>query len=158
MTRRALLVYAFYGLSVLLLGSAARAAARAGQRVAPAPAAHLEALPVAQMYDADTLDDAADRIVATDPFRLARHAAVGAQPGTSSTTAMAAAMPRLQLTVTGIIGGPPWRAVLNGIPGHEAGIVVATGDTVGDVRIRLIRRDSVVVRLRDSTWTLTLRQ
>jgi len=53
------------------------------------------------------------------------------------------------------IAGPPWVAVLSGIPGHNAQIVVTAGDTVGTYRIRSISTDSVIIQAPDSVIHLT---
>ena len=66
--------------------------------------------------------------------------------------------PRPQLSVTGIVG-PPWQAVLEGVPGREGtGVVVRRGDVLGDLRIRDVTRTTVVVSAPDTTWRLTVRR
>lgn len=66
--------------------------------------------------------------------------------------------PRIMPTQIALQGvaGPPWTAVLSGLPGRPAQAVVMVGDTIGNVRIRVIRRDTVVVQLGDSTVRLAL--
>jgi len=54
--------------------------------------------------------------------------------------------------------GPPWQAVLEGIPGKQGSVVVRVGDVFGELRIRSIRRDTVVVQGADTTWKLTVRR
>jgi hypothetical protein len=107
------------------------------------------------MYDREILARAADSAIANDVFRTDRrpsHVAFGAVPITG---APASSPPRPHVTVGGI-AGPPWRAVLNGIPNHDGGIVMAPGDTLGGLRVRSIRRDTVIVQGQDTTWTLTV--
>jgi hypothetical protein len=67
---------------------------------------------------------------------------------------VAATLPPLSLRA--IVGGPPWQAVLAGVPG-EPETMVAIGSDVRGLRVQSITRDEVVLRGGDSTWTLTMR-
>jgi hypothetical protein len=58
----------------------------------------------------------------------------------------------------GIIGGPPWSAILEGIPGREGSVVLRRGDTIAALRVRAVRRDTVVVEGADTTWRLTVKR
>jgi hypothetical protein len=110
------------------------------------------------MYDRDILAREADRVIANDLFRSERrpsHVAFGTAPAAVLPTP--SPPPRPQLTVEGIAGGPPWRAVLHGVPNHEGSVVVAPGDTLSGLWVRSIRRDTVVVQGRDTLWTLTVK-
>jgi hypothetical protein len=98
-------------------------------------------------------------IVTADLFRLARRPAAilyGADPMVISTVAPVPPKPRL--TVSGILGGPPWDALLDGIPGTTTGVLVREGDTLSGLRIRRVTRDSVEVSGRDTTWHLGLKE
>lgn len=64
--------------------------------------------------------------------------------------------PRPQLLVSGIVG-PPWQALLEGVPGREGAVVVKRGDVLGDLRVRDITESVVVVASPDTTWRLTVR-
>lgn len=114
--------------------------------------------PAVRMFDRDTLGSAAARTAEHDPFRLERRPASVA----FSTTPIGPAMPQtpaaptIHIALQGTIGGPPWQAILSGIPGHDGTAVVHGGDTLGGITIRRVSRDSVVVRVKDSTWTVTL--
>ena len=108
------------------------------------------------MYDRGVLMHMADSAIANDVFRSDRrptHVAFGTTPSPSATVV---APPRPHLTVAGIIGGPPWRAVLNGVPNYDGGAVIGPGDTVGGLRVRSIRHDTVIVQGADTTWRLTV--
>jgi hypothetical protein len=107
------------------------------------------------MYDPAQLKEAADSVVSSDPFRLDRHPSAPPidQPAIAAVTA-----PAFHLELSGVIGGPPWRAIVSGIPGRDVGVVVRAGDTLGGMRIRSIKRDTVVIRAADSTMTLILRK
>ena len=105
------------------------------------------------VYDDAALRRAADSVVVGDPFRIARkpaRVAFGTPPVNAPPTPL-----RIQLTLGGIIGGPPWRAILDGIPMLEGSTVVAAGETIGGLRIRAVRRDTVVVQGMDTTWIFT---
>ncbi len=117
-------------------------------------------IPVAPRPDTSIRDDLGDRvlrIVAGDPFRLERKPSsvpFGAPP---SVGAQSARPVRVAPTVSGLIG-PPWRAVLEGIPGRAGGVLVASGDTVGGYRILRVRSNSVEVQAPDTLWRLTVRR
>jgi hypothetical protein len=56
----------------------------------------------------------------------------------------------------GLVGGPPWNAILDGVPGHDGGFVVRAGDSVAGLKIRSVRRDGATIRGMDTTWILRL--
>ena len=64
---------------------------------------------------------------------------------------------RPQLMLKAIIGGPPWSAIVEGIPGQPGGIVITAGLTFDRIHIRAITRDTVVVQASDTTWKLTMK-
>lgn len=66
--------------------------------------------------------------------------------------------PKPRLELRGIIGGPPWDAVLDGVPGRTASAVVRTGDRVGGLSIIGLKRDTLLVTGFDTTWHLTIRR
>ena len=107
------------------------------------------------MYDPGQLREAADSVASSDPFRLDRHPSAPPidQPAIAAVTA-----PSFHLELSGVMGGPPWRAIVSGIPGREVGVVVRAGDTLGGIKIRTIRRDSVIIQAGDSTMTLILKK
>ena len=61
-------------------------------------------------------------------------------------------MPTLKLRA--IAGGPPWQALIEGLPGQTRAVLVRSGNTFDRVTIRVVARDSVVVHVEDSTWAL----
>ncbi|MBI3791849.1 MAG: hypothetical protein HY275_13355 [Gemmatimonadetes bacterium] len=63
------------------------------------------------------------------------------------------ALPRL----TAIVGGPPWRVVLDNLPGVDGSRVLHSGDSVSTVRVLAIDARRVVLRVADSSVTLWLR-
>jgi hypothetical protein len=66
--------------------------------------------------------------------------------------------PRPALVLLGVLGGQPWRAVLDGVPGHTGSMVVAEGDSLAGLTIRAVGSDSVVVAGFDTVWVLGLRR
>ncbi|HUK62590.1 MAG TPA: hypothetical protein VLV15_04625, partial [Dongiaceae bacterium] len=103
----------------------------------------------------------AGAIVEYDPFRLARHPSPiifrpeleGVPPAPRPP-----APPHPVLALSGILGGPPWEALLDGIPGHDGSVVVRRGQALGPLRIRKITRDSVIVQGEDTTWRLGMKR
>jgi hypothetical protein len=53
-----------------------------------------------------------------------------------------------------IIGGPPWQAVIDGIPGQPPGTIAGTGARFDKLVVRSVTRDTVVVQGPDTTWSL----
>lgn len=119
---------------------------------------HIALPPAVKMFDKDTLDRAATRTAEHDPFRLERRPASVAFSTTPIGPAVpqAPAAPTIHIALQGTIGGPPWQAILSGVPGHDGTTIVRSGDTLGGIAIRRVSRDSVIVRVKDSTWAVTL--
>jgi hypothetical protein len=63
---------------------------------------------------------------------------------------------RPTLVLRGIIGGPPWQAIVDGIPGQSAGAIVRQGMAFDAITIRTVTRDTVFVQSPDTSWKLTL--
>ncbi len=64
--------------------------------------------------------------------------------------------PRPRLQLLAIVGGPPWKALVGGVPGRSGGTVVAEGWRVGQLYVRRVRADSVWLEGYDTLWTLAL--
>jgi len=102
---------------------------------------------------------AAEVVVANDPFRLERRPSpVSYSPTIESAPAQPPRPPRPPLAVTGIVGGPPWEALLEGLPGRQGSVLVRRGDTVSGLRIRSITKDTVRISGMDTTWKLAVRR
>lgn len=96
-----------------------------------------------------------------DPFRLLRHPSPIAYQAVFDGVPASPAPPKPShpaLALAGIVGGPPWAALVEGIPGREGATVVRAGDTLGGLRIRAVGRDTVIVRGADTTWKLVLKR
>lgn len=106
----------------------------------------------------DSLAVLATRIVEADVFRVDRKPAtmpyrVVGDSGTSPPPATP--VPKPLLTLVGIVGGPPWAALLDGVPSHEGTVLVHVRDTVGGLRIREVTSTYVTVTGLDTAWHLT---
>jgi len=116
--------------------------------------------PALQRVDEGDLEKGAEFSIDNDPFRLAR------QPATvrySSAPAaplppVAAAAPRPTLILRGIVGGPPWSAILEGVPGREGTTMLRPGDSAGVLVVRSVGRDTVIIKGADTTWRLTVKR
>jgi hypothetical protein len=103
----------------------------------------------------------ANRVVERDPFRADRAAAP--MPFSHVAEGMPApppeppAPPKPSLVLRGTVGGPEWEALLEGVPGREASVLVRQGDTLAGLRVRRTARDTVEITGMDTTWTLTVR-
>lgn len=127
---------------------------------APAPAIWPVAQPTAPIA-ADSLAVLTARIVDSDVFRLDRKpadAAYGATPdSTANRAAMTAAAPRPPLVLVGIVG-PPWRALLDGVPGHDGSMVLHAGQSVAGLRVRDVTATAATISGADTTWHLTVKR
>ena len=153
---------------LLLIGaSAAVAAWRWGhadlRAVVPAPA--LRSLQPAYVpFTADSIRAAADALIENDPFRISNTPpmrASSARTVAASTSApprppALAQTARVSVVLKAITGGPPWRAVLGGVPGRVGDQVLEPGARFADMELRSISRDSVAIATADSSWWLGL--
>lgn len=108
----------------------------------------------------DSLAVLVDRIMSADPFRLDRKPATiayGAPDTVAARAAAQAAAPRPPLVLVGIVG-PPWRALIDGIPGHDGSTVLSPGQTVAGLRVTDIRATTATVTGMDTTWHLTVKR
>lgn len=102
---------------------------------------------------------ASEAVVARDPFRFERRpSGVAYSPALEGAPPPPPRPPRPALAVTGIVGGPPWEALMEGIPGREGSTLVRRGDTLGGLRVGSITKDTVRISGMDTTWTLPLRR
>lgn len=107
----------------------------------------------------DSTSAHSERIVASDPFRLVRRPSpIAYRPELEGIAVAPPAPPKPPLMLAGTLGGPPWQAILEGVPGRDGALVVKTGDRVGDLTIRAVHRDTVVVAGLDTVWKLTVRR
>jgi len=116
---------------------------------------------IAEPIPADSLADAEDAIVTNDPFRLSNSpAAVRYDPASDGPmSGVLAGTPQLRptLVLKAIVGGPPWQAVIDGIPGQPAGTIARAGARFDRFTVRAVTRDSVIVQGVDTSWVLSFR-
>jgi hypothetical protein len=109
------------------------------------------------------LTEAEKLIVSNDPFRLAnspptvRYNPNNENAGLASAVAMAPSI-RPIMTLKAIVGGPPWQAIVDGIPDQPAGTLVRAGMAYDRLIARSVTRDRVVIQGPDTTWVLTFRR
>jgi hypothetical protein len=105
------------------------------------------------------LADAEDATVSNDPFRLANApASVRFDPAVEAESASPPVpVARPTLVLKAIIGGPPWQAVIDGIPGQPSGTIAGPGAHFDKLVIRSVTRDTVVVQGPDTTWSLAFK-
>jgi hypothetical protein len=108
------------------------------------------------IFDPDALTQAAADVVEGDLFRPDRTAPTASNAPASPPAPAAAPTPRPRFVLRGVIGGPPWDAIIDGLPGRPAGTVVRNGESIGGFSITVRSRDTVRVRGDDTVWTLTL--
>jgi len=106
---------------------------------------------------ANNTSDELAAILAGDLFRRDRAAPDSAPPApTQPLPARPPAPPKPRLVLRGLVGGPPWNAIIEGVPGHDGSYVVRAGDSVAGLKIRSVKRDGATIRGMDTTWTLKL--
>jgi hypothetical protein len=66
--------------------------------------------------------------------------------------------PRPALLLSGFVLGSRPGAVVEGIPGREAGVLLFEGDTLAGFKVVRIANDRVVITGSDTTWTLSVRR
>ena len=109
------------------------------------------------LADPKTISVGSELIASRNPFRLDRRPAM-VRFGAAPQPTRPGSTPRpLALVLTGTFG-PPWQGVIEGIPGKQGPVLVREGEAFGELRIRSVRRDTVVVQGADTVWKLTVRR
>ena len=107
------------------------------------------------------LDSVATAIARSDPFRLERRpssVAYGTQPEGAPVAPPPPKPPKPDLTLAGIVGGPPWVALIDGVPGKSGSVLVHAGDTLAGLRVRSLGPNGITITGLDTTWKLTLKR
>ncbi|HTI62342.1 MAG TPA: hypothetical protein VL524_02455 [Gemmatimonadaceae bacterium] len=158
---------AFHALAAAVCAVLSGAAVVRWHDAAPSASAPVATVPPIAPTFADSLDEALasaeESIVSNDPFRLANiPAAVRYDPGDElalSASGVSQLAPlRPTITLKAIVGGPPWQAVVDGLPGQPANTVVQAGSRYDKLVARSVTRDSVVIQGPDTTWVLSFRR
>ena len=151
------------GLIVLLLagvGASARLALRPLAEVTLPEAAPSPALAVDRSGAPVVAESLAAHVVERDAFRVARRPARVAYDPQTVAEPEQPPPPRPTLSLLGIVwdgGGDP-TALLEGLPGVEGPRAVRRDEHIGDLRIRTIAPDHVIVLGLDTTWILTVKE
>lgn len=150
---------AFTVATLCALGASIRVARSSDVAIEPARIPAVASVAVAAVDD-DSLSEAAANAAANDPFRLVnRPSSVRYDAHTEGGIGGAIQQfvpPRPQLVVKAIVGGPPWQAIVDGLPGQQPGTIVRSGSTFEKLTVRSVGRDTVVIQAPDTTWKLTL--
>ncbi len=150
-----------WGLALATLGAGFLAAAAAVPRANTVSVA-LPIVPTAPHRIApESLAAAARAIAVQDPFRLERKPA--AVPYRAALEGMpppppAPRPPKPALVLAGIVGGPPWQALIEGLPGRDGAVLLRQGDRIGEFRVRAVGSDTVIVQGQDTIWKLVLKE
>ena len=168
MKRRRALLCTSWLIAIIAVGWAVRecAQALAVDPLSGAPSIS-EVPPLPRMQRGSESAEDAGRIRDQNPFRLERvptdHAfgrppPIGQQPDLYEYIAPTFVLPSPTLMLSAVVGGPPWRAVVEGIPGREPGALLSVGDEVGGIRLDWISGDSVQLTTSDSTIVISLKR
>ncbi|HMC56659.1 MAG TPA: hypothetical protein VKH19_15890 [Gemmatimonadaceae bacterium] len=129
--------------------------------VSSAPGRHLRNAnglavpPSIERVDARTLASRVQLVLDANPFRIS-HKQADVAFARRAQSVNAAPPIRPAFVLKGIVGGPPWRAVIDGIPGALPGTVVSSGNTFDKLVVRSVTRTDVVIQGPDTTWKLSL--
>jgi len=122
----------------------------------------IEGLAIAPLraFDGVRFDAAAERVVARDPFRLERKppSVPFGTPPTPAVPRPVPVSPWQAASFRGTVSGPPWLAILGGVPGRTSNVVVHVNDTIAGLRVKQIKREEVVLVGPDSAIKLRLIQ
>lgn len=146
------------GTAGLLVVAAAEFARRPVEAVGPERSAAAGLRYELRLSDAESVDAWTQRVAERDPFRL-EHRPPSIRYGGSSVSQIPVTHPaRPSLSLVGTLGGPPWQAVVDGIPAQPTGAVVREGQRLGELMVIRVSRDTVIIEGADTTWVLTLRE
>lgn len=111
--------------------------------------------------DTAGLSEAAGRIRDHDPFRWERRPTrfrFNPWEPVKPTESSVRAAPRPTLTLAGIVGGPPWTALVEGIPDRPGGALLRVGEEASGIRLVEVHGDTARLSGPDTTWILTPRR
>lgn len=111
-----------------------------------------------RMPTSDSLIDATQVARELDLFRPGRTAVAGDAPQPAVMPRQDGFTTRPQLVLRGLVGGTSMEAIVDGVPGVEGATVFRTGETIGGVTLRAVRRDTAILVAKDTTWKLTVRR
>lgn len=107
------------------------------------------------------LGSAEELIVSNDPFRLSNTPpTVRFNPASDAAIGVGVSLPvvRPTLSLKAIVGGPPWQAIVDGLPGVSPGTMIQPGAVFDKLAVRAVTRDSVIIQGPDTAWVLSFRK
>jgi hypothetical protein len=106
-----------------------------------------------------SVDSLARWIAGSDPFRADRHpSATAFEPSRAEgAPPLPPSRARPNIMVAGVLLGGTPAVILEGLPGTEGSRLLTVGDRVGEIVVRAITGDRVVVANADTSWTLFVR-
>jgi hypothetical protein len=144
----------------LAIGAVVMATARVADvhwslRAGAVEAPREQSAPQARHSPANDPADRIEKLIGRDLFRVGRSTEIS--EGDDGSVAVAEQAPiRPTLTLRGIVGGPPWSVLVDGVPGHIGAVILSARDTLPGLRLRSVRSDTVVITGMDTSWNLTL--
>jgi hypothetical protein len=111
--------------------------------------------------DTRSVRSAAIELQNRNPFRMERSPTstrFGSMEVAPAADVAEAHVSRPNLVLAGVIGGPPWFALVEGIPGREAGVALMQGEEVNGFRLVRLRGDTAVLSGLNTTWVLLPKQ
>lgn len=108
----------------------------------------------------DSLENAVSVIEAGNLFRSDRVSATESEPEARAPSGQPPVPPnaRPQLSLRGLVGGPPWDAIIDGIPGRDGPVVLRSGQPTAGFTLHRVRHDTAIIHSPDTIWKLTLRR
>lgn len=140
--------------TVLLLAAAAWTLRARSARMAPVGGAPAHPALWLERPNGDSLMLAASAITDGNLFRTNRGTS---DPSSAPVPPAGAVMPKPQLVLRGLVGGPPWEVLVEGLPGREGTTVLRMGQEVSGVTATSVRRGRAILRGYDTVWALTFR-
>lgn len=159
MRRRRLVVPGLWVVAVAAVGTAFGAWTGAVP-VAEPPLVDAAVAPAAEPVARADVDSSVVSLRQRDPFRLKReptNVPFGSEPP-AAVAPDAPRPPRPRLAVTGLAGGPPWTAVVEGVPGYENGLLMLMDEVAAGLRLDSVRGDTAFLSGFDTTWVLVLKR
>jgi len=157
---RRVAVVTLSGALVAGLGTTARLASRPLAAVVLPDAPSAAGAPARATASRLPAESGAAHAVARDAFRVSRQPSPVAYDPLAAVQPDVPPPPRPTLQLVGIVwdGGTDPTAVIEGLPGSDGPRTVRRHERVGDLGIRTIARDHVIVLAPDTTWILTVRE
>lgn len=121
------------------------------------PAKHAPAHAI--VFEAAAIESSATEILNRNAFRLDRTPSrTRFLPWPAAEQSPVDQAPRAvvpTLTLVGILSGTPTQVLVEGIPGHERGLLLRRGESVAGFLLLRISGDTVVVEGMDTSWVFT---